>query len=414
MSAAESTGGRGRRIGRILLPLIAVTGIVAAASAALQEDTDRWLQVERRDLVLGIPMEGELDAVSSVSLGAPSLGGVRLWNFKISFLAQEGQEVRQGQPVLGFDTTDLRQRLMQKTSERDSADKELEKRITDLKIERRDLELQLAEAEAALRRASFNAGVSEDVVAANELKIALIDQRMAQMQIDHLKGNLEYLTVRETSEIGNLKSKRDRVADQVEAIEQAIAAMTVKAPKDGTVILGVQQGTEKIKVGDQIWRGRSVLEIPDLTFMQIQGTIAEADAGRLKIGQSATFRLDAYPDREYEGKVESIRRAVQRKSDSDPEKVMRLVIAVAETDRERMRPGMRLRGTIEIERVADAVVVPQDAVFTDSAGAWVWSRSLWDKKKIRPELGRRNEQYFEVLDGLQPGDLVSAQSGGEG
>lgn len=390
------------------LPAVGLAALVAVGAAAVQQDTGRWLQVERRDMVIGIPMEGDLDAVRSVTLGPPPLPGVRMWQFKIAFLAADGQEVRKGQPVLGFDTTELRRQLMQKTSERDSADKELEKRATDLTIERRDLELRLAEAEATLRRATFSTDVPEDVVAANELKIALIDQRMARMEIEHLKGNLDYLDVRETSEIGNLQEKRDRVAAEVEAIQDAIKALTIQAPTDGTVILD-KDGDEKLKVGSQIWRAQNVLKIPDLASMQIEAIIAEADAGRLRVGQNATFRLDAYPDHEYSGKVQSIRRAVQRKSETDPEKVVRAVIAVDATDRERMRPGMRLRGQIEVERLEDAVVVPKDAVFTDADGAFVQVSGLWDKKRVFPELGRRNDKYFEVVGGLEPGDAVAVQ-----
>ena len=408
MSAASPS--RFGLLRRGLLPFLAVAALLAVGAAAVQEDTNRWLRVESRDLVIGIPMEGDLDAERSVTIGPPALPGVRMWNFKISFLAEDGQEVRQGQPVVGFDTSELRRRLMEEISERDSAEKELEKRATDLEIERRDLELRLAEAEAALRRATFSADVPEDVVAANELKIALIDQRMARMEIEHLQANLEYLDVRERSEIGNLQEKRDRVAAEVEAIQSAIAALTVKAPTDGTVILG-KDGDEKLKIGSQVWRAQNVLEIPDLASMQIEAIIAEADAGRLRIGQKATFRLDAYPDHEYSGEVESIRRAVQRKSDTDPEKVVRAVIAVAQTDRERMRPGMRLRGTIEVERFPDTVVVPKDAVFTDAEGAYVQVSSWWSTQEIRPRLGRRNDQYFEVLEGLKPGDAVVALGG---
>ena len=399
-----------RRRRWIVVVILALS--LAVGSRALQDDSKgRWLPVERRDLVMGVPLEGELKAVRTVSLGPPPIQNQ--WNFKISYLAPDGKEVREGQQVIRFDTTELQQSLQRKISERDSAEKELEKLVTDLKIERRELELRLSEAQAELRRASFSTEMPRDVVAAKDLETALIDQRMAQLQIDQLNSNLEYMDTRETSRISSLEQRRQRAAAEVEELEAAIQAMTVKAPRNGTVILDADRRRQKVKVGDQVWRARKVLEIPDLSSMQVEAQIAEADAGRLEIGQQVTFRLDAHPDFEYTGRVDTIRKAVQSKSAGNPEKVIRAVIALDATDTERMRPGMRLRGTVEIERLPDVVVVPQEAVFADTGDAWVWSRGLLGTKKVEPELGLRNDRYYQVISGLEPGDAVLAQSGGE-
>ena len=126
---------------RVWIAVILVISALAVGSRALQEEPKgRWLPVERRDLIIGVPLEGELSATRSASLGPPPIQSI--WNFKIAYLAPEGKVVRQGQPVIRFDTSDLQQKLLQKMSERDSAEKELEKLVTDLKIERRGLENQ--------------------------------------------------------------------------------------------------------------------------------------------------------------------------------------------------------------------------------------------------------------------------------
>lgn len=391
------------------LPILVLLLALAFGSRALQDTPNgRWLPVETRDLIIGIPLEGELKAVESASLTPPPIP--RFWNYKVSFIAADGKQVRQGQPVIRFDSTELQQRLMQKMGERDSAEKELEKAVTDLKIQRRDLELQLSEAKADLRKATFEAEVPEDLVAAGELKTALIDQRMAKLRIEHLQRNLDYQDEREKSHLGSLEQRRLRAADEVEKLEEAIASLTVKAPRDGTIILNMDRRRQKVKVGDSVWRARKILEIPDLSTMQIEAEVAEADAGRLTIGQKVTFRLDAHPDREYQGSVQSIRRAVQIKSRSNPQKVVKAIVAVETTDTERMRPGMRLRGTVEIDRLPDAVVVPEEAIFTDSLGTWVLARGTFRSRKVQPELGPRNDRYFQVLSGLEPGEAVFVQS----
>lgn len=363
-----------------------------------------WLEVQRRDLVVGIPFEGDLRAVDSLEIGPPQVEGV--WSFKVSFLAEEGKEVRAGQPVLRLDTTELQRRLQQEMAEQESAEKKLQKKEQDLQVEQRRLELRLAEAEARWRKTQFAVDVPAEVVSRRQIEEAKIDQRLAQLEIDHLSRNLEAMAQRRHSELSNLRQRRDRAAAKVEALRQGIQAMTVKAPRDGTVIMITNWRQQKTKVGDQVWRGSRVLEIPDLSQMRVEAEVAEADAGRLQVGQGASFFLDAYPDREYHGRLVQIRRAVQAKASRPAEKVVKVTIDLETTDTQRMRPGMRLRGILEVERLENVVAIPNDAVFTGPQGVWVWTRTLFGKDRLQPNLGIRNGQFFQVLEGLEPGDKV--------
>jgi hypothetical protein len=85
-------------------------------------------------------------------------------------------------------------------------------------------------------------------------------------------------------------------------------------------------------------------------------------------------------------------------------------MALGETDTRRMRPGMRFRGTVEIERVEEALVIPSDAVFLTPEGPVVFRRTLLGHEKIAVRLGRRNDKLVHVMDGLTAGDRVSEQN----
>ncbi len=89
---------------------------------------------------------------------------------------------------------------------------------------------------------------------------------------------------------------------------------------------------------------------PTCARMEAEGDIDEADAGRVAVGQRVTFRLDAHPDDVFTGRVRSIGGSVQSRSERNPLKVVRLEIDLDRTDPQRMRPGMRFLGTIEIEQ----------------------------------------------------------------
>ena len=373
-------------------------------------DADSWVRVERRDLVIGVDIDGELQAVDSADLGPPALRSV--WNFKISFMAPEGTRAAEGEPVLRFDTTELQRQLQEKVAARDSAIKELEKRTTDLEIERRDLVLELAEAEAELRRAELKLAVPERVAVRRELEEARIDRRLAGLRIEHARSGLEHLERRGAADLAALAGTRDRSASRVREIESHVRDMTVVAPRAGTVIYKSSGQGEKKKVGDSAWRDEKVIQIPDLERMRGEGEVAEADAGRLAVGQRVTLRLDAYPDRQYSATVSRIHGTVQRKSWRDPQRVVRLAVELDDTDTERMRPGMRFRGEIEIERVAETLVVPREAIVSRPAGAAVVRRSLFGKREVYPAFGKRNADLFGVVSGLEEGDRVLLRGGG--
>jgi len=374
-------------------------------------DHGRWVRVQRRDLVLGAAVDGELRAVDSAELKPPQIP--ELWDFRISFMAPEGAEVSSGDPVLGFDPSQLEQELQEKIAERDSAAKELEQRTRDLELERRRQELTLAEARGRLRRAELELAVPEEVRARNELARARIEHHLATLEIAALGAGLEHHDSASASELEAMRQMRDRAASRAVELGDHIAQLTVRAPRAGTVTYARNWRGERKKVGDSAWKAEAILQIPDLGRMRAEGQVTEADAGRVAAGQKVTLRLEALPDQEYGGVVKTVRRSVQAKSSSNPQKVVRLSVDLDSTDARRMRPGMRFRGQVIAERLAGVLAVPKDAVTWQPGGAAVRVRTLFGERVVFPSLGRRNPEAFEVLAGLDEGDSVLVRSQGE-
>ncbi|HEX2642550.1 MAG TPA: efflux RND transporter periplasmic adaptor subunit [Thermoanaerobaculia bacterium] len=390
--------------------LIGLWALAGRASALAGEE---WGEARRDDLVLGIEVTGTLAAVESASIGPPAVPD--FWDFKIAFLAPEGAEVRTGQPVAGFDTSVLQQTLLDKTAERDSAEKELEKRETNLKMSRGRTELSLAEAESRVRKAELKVDVPAELVSSQELAQARADLALARQEVAYYKQRLGSEARQAEAEIDGLRRKRDRAAARLAEVQDAIQKMTVTAPRDGTVVYVSSHREEKKKVGDSVWRGDKIIEIPDLRRMKAEGQVDEADAGRLAVGQTVSLRLDAHPDVVFTGRVRVIHASVQKKSFWSPLKVVEVDIALDRTDPQRMRPGMRFLGTVELERVPRALVIPAEAVVNSREGPVVYRRSGWGVEEVRPRLGRRNDRFVEVIDGLAAGDrlaLRGAASGG--
>ena len=87
--------------------------------------------------------------------------------------------------------------------------------------------------------------------------------------------------------------------------------------------------------------------------------------------------------------------------------MVKLEIDVDSSDPQRVRPGLRFLGTVEVERVAKDRVVPVEALFNRGSGPVVNRKAGWGNEEVRPTLGRRNDRQVEIRSGLKLGDRVS-------
>lgn len=388
--------------------VVIVMAAAATLVAAHRGGDNEWAEVSRADLVLGSDVAGTLKAAASELLGPPMIADV--WDFKIAFLAADGVGVRQGQPVLGFDTSSLQRDLEQVRADHDQAVKELEKKLGELALARQDDQLKLAEAQAAERKARLKVARPEDLVPSKELAQARLDLRLAEEEVEALDRRMAMTRQAAEGEISALTDTERRAAVRLAALESGIGRMTVTAPRDGTVIFVTNRRDEKKKVGDTCWRMEKVLEIPDLATLTARGEVDEADAGKVAAGQRVRLRLDALPDTEVAGTVRSVSRTVDRKAPDSQLRVVRLEAVLDRVDTERMRPGMRFRGSVEIGRVSNALVVPAEAVFPAPSGPVVYRKTPLGTRVTPVTLGRRNEALVEVLGGLAAGDRVARRA----
>ncbi len=182
------------RISRILV--IVMWTVTACAPGGAGDD---WVAVKRDDLVLSVELTGSLRAVESDVAGPPMIPGT--WDFKIARMGSEGKEVKAGELVLAFDTSDLVRQLQEKMNERDAAMKQLEKRRLDMKMARRDAELALAEAETDLRKTDLKAKLPADLTGALELRSAELDLELSRQKVEHLRKRAGHSKRRDNADL---------------------------------------------------------------------------------------------------------------------------------------------------------------------------------------------------------------------
>lgn len=387
-----------------LLALAVLATLLACDASSVELAQGRTVAVERGVLVIGVEVSGEMKALDSVRVSAPSISGV--WNYKIAMMAEEGGVAKEGERVLMLDTTELKQRLDKKEAERDTASTQLKMKVSTSKMAREDEGLALAEAKAELRKADLKAAAPIGITAVIELEKAKLDLDLARKKVRFQKTKSKAARRRDQFDVGRWRSKRDRAQQRVEEITASIDGMAVKASRTGTVIYQSSWRGEKKKVGDTAWRGEPILSLASLDEMEGQGQVDEVDVSKVAVGQLVSLRLDAQADVEIRGRIVEISRTVRRASPENPLKVANVRIELEPNEDVKLRPGMRFRGTVESERVENALLLPLEAIVPTPEGPVVRRTQGLGTEEVLVELGRRAGNQVEVLSGLDDGDEV--------
>lgn len=391
---------------RLRLEGLGAVCLLLAALGCTGEAVGRdWVSVQRGELVLGVAITGELEAVDSDSLGPPLVSGIS--ELKIARMAPEGETIQKGQPALAFDTSELTRKLEAKQNERAAVAAEIGKKRADAAILRRNEELSIAEVEGKLRKAELKAERSGELTGSLELALAKADFELAQKELAYQKARAKAVQRYDQRDLEALRFRESEADARVKEIEAALPQMTVPAPRTGTVIYISSWNNQKKKVGDAAWRGERVLTTASLERMSGRGEIDEVDVSKIALDQPVSLRLEAYPDVEYTGSIRGIGRLVEQQSRDNPRRIVRTTFDIVQADPARMRPGMRFRGTAQTERITGALLIPLSAVFPTEQGPVAYKRSGIGPEAVALTLGKSNDQFAEVLSGLREGDEVS-------
>jgi HlyD family secretion protein len=393
--------GRSRR--RLVLASavgLAGTGLAAGRGGS---DLPDPIVVRRDDLVLSVEVEGELLAVRSAEISPPPS---REWQLKIALLAPEGKVVKKGEPVLAFDTQTVDRQLAEARAELSETEQKIERAEVDLRLKTLDLDQRIAQAEADLGKAKLKLEVPEDLQARNELQKVALDRAGRQQDLGNYRAERTSTLSRVRSELRSLHLRRERASRRVAELEAAIERMTVRAPLDAIVLHKTNWRDEKKKIGDSVGPWETVLSLPDLSELQGEGLVDEADGARVAVGQPVTLRLEARPELDIRGRVASIGRTVRRKSWRVPAKVYKLQVALERTDPTFMRPAMRFRGEVETGRLPGRLLVPREAVFMRNGGPVVFAQGFWGFSAVPVQLGTSSRRHVEVREGLREGDRI--------
>ncbi|HRU06090.1 MAG TPA: efflux RND transporter periplasmic adaptor subunit [Candidatus Brocadiia bacterium] len=200
----------------------------------------------------------------------------------------------------------------------------------------------------------------------------------------------------------------ERTAASLKEAQAELERSVIRAPIAGMAVLPTGfflTESRKPRVGDSVFMNQPLVYLPDTSRMLVNTLIREADLHKVSPGSPAVVCVDAYPDLRLKGKVASIGALASRVSQASG-KWFQVRLDLDEGDA-RLRPGMSARVEIDCGRVADALCVPVQSLF--GAGrkriCYVQKGGSFVEREV--EVGRRNEEWAEVVSGLEEGERVA-------
>lgn len=395
---------------RGVLALVAAGALAAAAAgwgfapllgAAAEVPTAR---VERRDFVRSVPAEGHLAAVRATVLSVPAaLRGPA----RVAWLAPDGSRVSAGDPVLRFDPTEMEDQLVSASDELATAEVKAAKAEVSIESElanlARDAELAARELETADRFQKRD----ELIYSRSEIIESELDRELAAARREHALVARETREELGASDLELLEIEQRSARLEIERAEEGLAALEIAAPYDGIVVLRTDWRGNPPRVGDTLYPGQPVAEIPELAEMQAEVWVLEADAGGLAAGQPATVWVEAHPETPHPATVERVDALAKPRLRGSPVQYFGAVLRFESTDPATMKPGQRVRATIEAEQRTGALVVPRQALFERDGERVVYRRRGERFEPVPVEVGSVTPALAVIESGLEEGDVVA-------
>jgi multidrug efflux pump subunit AcrA (membrane-fusion protein) len=401
-----------RRVSAIAVTTIVVVAAVFTATRWVSADISGipTMVVEKTTFVNTLDVRGEIRPVRSVVLTAPSTGGSDL---QIINIAANGSVVKSGDTVIEFDTTAPQRIVDQRKSDLQTANAEVSKIEADARRRIQSAEATLEELRSAAARAKLDLNRRELVSAvdAEKFNLALSD---AEQKVKAQQARVEGERRSTAADIAIVKQKRDKAASDVADAERIISSLSMKSPGDGQLSLlpnfrnaQFSRTAPEFKRGDRVWFGAAIAELPDLTAVRLSCRVDEADRARVPLDAKVRVRVDAIPDRELPGNIESI--SIVAKPDFTsfpPTRNFDVIVALNDTD-QRIRSGMSATAIIALDQLPDVIVVPDTAVFSRDGTSVVYAvvgRSI----EPRPvTVARRSRDRVAITSGIAAGERIA-------
>jgi HlyD family secretion protein len=403
-------GGRWLRTTKAQAPTAKKSGVPASKPSASNVPT--VYTVANSDISRTILITGELQAARSLDVQAPALklSGATT----ITFMADEGSPIKKGDKLIEFDSAALAAQITDQQRVLDEAILSIEKKKKDLEASRCDQLNSVTQAEGSLKIAKLNADIPENLQPGNTFLRYQNEYEKAKLSLQKAKEGLANFEANYEAQIQQVELTKSTQEITLKRMQNDLALLSVDAPQDGVPIYGDNWASNrKYQIGDQAYPGQTIMTLPDLSEMQINGFVYDTELQFLAPGMACTIYLDAVPGRTFRGKIKTLTSVATKKGFATTQKVFKAVIPLDSVDLQVMKPGMTARAEIVLSMASDTIAVPRPHIGVDAQGQYYVLKETGPKtppEKVVVKIGTFGDEMVQILSGVSVGDrLVPVQ-----
>ena len=350
--------------------------------------------VQRGEFNDYIRVSGQVHPMTTIQL-SPQEGGIVQ-----QILIEEGSVVRAGDAILVLSNDNLDLQIL--NSEAELAEKENILRNTQIQMEQQKLDVRQNELEYGTQ--------VERLRRAYEQQKALYDEKLSARE-EFLKAEEDYNLARQKFALISERARQDSLyrGTQVDRMEESLENMLinmsmirrrkdnliVKAPIDGEL------GLLDVVLGQSIGAGAKIGQINSVGSYKVEAKIDEHYIDKVIPGLEATF------ERQGETFSMEIRKVYPEVRDGK----FQADFKFSGVQPDNIRTGQTYYLNLQLGQPEEAVIIPRGTFYQKTGGKWIYVLS-GEGKAVRREIriGRQNPQYYEVLEGLEPGERVITSS----
>ena len=342
-----------------------------------------------------IRISGQVAPMTTIQI-SPLEGGVVQ-----QIVTEEGSRVSTGDVILVLSNENLDMQIL--NSEADLAEKENILRNTMLQMEQQKLsveqeKLQL-QMEVQRNRRTYEAQkalYADGLIAREDFLKAEEDYELSTSRLKLVENRAKQDSLHRTVEINQMRESLDNMRLNMMMIRKRKDNLTIKAPIDGEL------GLLDVVLGQSVATGSKIGQINNLDSYKIEAQIDEHYIDRITAGLEATF------ERQSERYQAQIRKVYPEVRDGKFKADFKFVGQQPDN----IRSGQTYYLNLQLGQPVEAVLIPRGAFYQKTGGKWIYVLSPDGTKATRRDIriGRQNPQYYEVVEGLEPGERVITSS----
>ncbi len=342
-----------------------------------------------------IRLSGQVQPMTTVQISPTEGGNVQ------RIVAEEGSHVNAGDVIVVLSNESLDMQIL--NSEAELAEKEnilrntlisMEQQKLSVRQDRLSLQIEVKRAKRAYEQ--NKALYEEKLIAREDYLKSQEDYELAKDKLDLVINREQQDSLYRSTQISQMHESLENMRINMNMIRKRKENLSVKAPISGEL------GLLDVELGQSVAAGAKIGQINDLNSYKIQAQIDEHYIDRVSPGLDATF------ERQNEKFSASIRKVYPEVRDGKFKADFKFVGAQPEN----IRTGQTYYLNLQLGQPTESILIPRGSFYQSTGGKWIYVMSADGSKAVKRSIriGRQNPQYYEVLDGLEPGEKVIISS----